>query len=152
MSYSNALNGPMPGDSDYKPPVTAPYKSPSTGGGAKPASWAPAPSGSSWNAEATTAAITSGANLVGTFADLAAGGMQKRERMSQNDLAIARLQASGAAGNAAAQLEIARLQAESARLAQTGAAKAQGKTVMMVMIGVGALAVLGIGAAVVLRK
>jgi hypothetical protein len=33
-----------------------------------------------------------------------------------------------------------------------GVAKAQGKTVQMVMIGIGALAVLGIGAAVVLRK
>jgi len=145
MSYS-ALHGPMPGDSDYRAPAPVPYKPPSTGGGAKPSS------GSSWTGADTASTISSGANLVGTFANLVAGGPQKAERDSRRKLEIARLQAQGGAGAAAAQLEIARLQAEAAREGTAAAAKAQGNTVKMVMIGVGALAVLGIVAAVVLRK
>jgi hypothetical protein len=98
------------------------------------------------------AAIASGAQAVSTFADIAAGGPQKRERDSRRQLEIARLSAQGGAGAAAAQIRIAELQAEAAREASVGVAKAQGNTVKMALIGIGALAVLGIGAAVVLRK
>jgi hypothetical protein len=96
--------------------------------------------------------VTSIAQTTGTFADIAAGGPQKRERDSRRQLEIARLQAQGGAGAAAAQIRIAELQAEAAREASVGVAKAQGNTVKMALIGIGALAVLGIGAAVVLRK
>lgn len=97
-------------------------------------------------------AIASGANLVGTLALIAAGQPQKAERESRRNLEIARLQAQGGAGAAAAQIEVARLQAEAAREAATASAKTQSGTVKMVMIGVGGLAVLGIVAAVVLKK
>ena len=145
MSYS-ALHGPMPGDSDYRAPAPVPYKPPSTGGGAKPSS------GSSWTGADTASTISSGANLVGTFANLAAGGPQKAERDSRrtlegsrNALEIARLQANGAGGAVAAQVEATRIAAEAA-------GKSSSNTVKMAMIGVGALAILGIVAAVVLRK
>jgi hypothetical protein len=110
------------------------------------------PSGPSWTGADTASTISSGANLVGTFANLFAGTAQKDERNSRRQLEIARLQAQGGAGAAAAQIRIAELQNEAAREASVGVAKAQGKMVQMVMIGVGALAVLGIGAAVILRK
>lgn len=96
--------------------------------------------------------VSSIATTTGVIANIAAGGPQKAERMSQNNLAIARLQAQGAAGSAAAQIAIAQLQAENARMASSDAAKAQGNMIKMVMIGVGGLAVLGIAAAVVLKK
>jgi hypothetical protein len=90
-----------------------------------------------------------------TIVDAAVGGPQKRERESRRNLEIARLQAQAAGGNAAAQIEIARLQAEaaveSARLAGQ-AGDASTKKLMMIGGGVALLAVLGIGAAVVLKK
>jgi hypothetical protein len=70
-------------------------------------------------------------------------------------LEVARLQASAASGNAAAQVEVARLQAEAAveaaRLAGRAGDAASKKT-MLIVGGVGLLAVLGIGAVVLLKK
>jgi hypothetical protein len=90
----------------------------------------------------------------GTAIDAAMGGPQKRERESRRNLQIAQLTAQAAAGNAAAQVEIARLQAEaaveSARLAgQSGDAST--KKMMMIGGGVALLAVIGIGAAIALK-
>ncbi|NBO45860.1 MAG: hypothetical protein EBU85_02410, partial [Actinobacteria bacterium] len=90
-----------------------------------------------------------------TIVDAAVGGPEKRERESRRNLQIAQLQAQAAAGNATAQIEIARLQAEAAveaaRIAgQSGDAST--KKLLMIGGGVALLAVLGIGAALVFKK
>jgi len=115
----------------------------SLGAAAAPA----ASSGGGWGG-----AVSSIAQTTGTLALIAAGQPQKAERDSRrvlegsrNALEIARLQASGAGGAAAAQVEAARIAAEAA-------SKSSGNTVKMVAIGAGVLAVLGIVAAVVLKK
>jgi hypothetical protein len=149
MSYSLALSGPMPGDADYQAPKSGGTKTPISSGGTKTPTES---SASSWTGADYASAISSGANLVGTMANIASGAPQKAERDSRRQLEIARLQAQGAAGGAAAQVEIARLQAEAAREASAASAATRGSTIKMVMIGVGGLAVLGIVAAVVLRK
>ena len=99
-------------------------------------------------------AVAEGFKTTSVVIDAASGGYQKRERESRRNLEIARLQASAAGGNAAAQVEIARLQAEasveSARLAgQSGDAST--KKIMMIGGGIALLAVLGIGAAIALK-
>lgn len=130
MSYSNS---PSLGTAPAAPASTS-----SGGGGGGAAAWA--------------GAVSSIANTTGTLALIAAGAPQKAERDSRRQLEIARLQAQGAAGGAAAQIEIARLQAEAARDAANAQATGSSNTVKTVMIGVGGLAVLGIVAAVVLKK
>jgi len=99
MSYSLALSGPMPGDSDYR----APTSTSSSGGGG---GWA--------------GAASSIAQTTGTLALIAAGAPQKAERDSRRQLEIARLSAAAAGGDAAARIEIARLQAEATKLADDG--------------------------------
>jgi len=131
MSYSLALSGPMPGDSDYR----APTSTSSSGGGG---GWA--------------GAASSIAQTTGTLALIAAGAPQKAERDSRRQLEIARLSAAAAGGDAAARIEIARLQAEATKEAALSQTKGSEGMVKMVMIGVGGLAVLGIVAAVVLKK
>jgi hypothetical protein len=100
-------------------------------------------------------AVAEGFKATSTIVDAAQGGPEKRERESRRNLEIARLQAQAAGGNATAQIEIARLQAEaaveSARLAGQ-AGDASSKKLMMIGGGVALLAVVGIGAAVVLKK
>lgn len=106
-------------------------------------------------ASAWGTAIAEGLKTTSTIIDAAQGGYQKRERESRRNLEVARLQASAASGNAAAQVEVARLQAEAAveaaRLAGRAGDAASKKT-MLIVGGVGLLAVLGIGAVVLLKK
>ena len=100
-------------------------------------------------------AVAAGFQATSTIVDAAMGGPAKRERESRRNLQIAQLQAQAAAGNAAAQIEIERLRAEaaveSARLAGQ-AGDASTKKLLMIGGGVALLAVLGIGAAVILKK
>ena len=106
-------------------------------------------------AAAWASAVAEGFKTTSTIIDAAAGGYQKRERESRRNVQIAQLTAQAAAGNAAAQVEIARLQAEaaveSARLAGQ-AGDASTKRLMMIGGGIAILAVLGIGAAIVFKK
>lgn len=105
-------------------------------------------------ASAWGTAVAEGFKATSTIIDAAQGGYEKRERDSRRNLQIAQLQAQAAGGNAAAQVEIARLQAEaaveSARLAgQSGDAST--RKIMMIGGGIALLAVLGIGAAIALK-
>lgn len=144
---SDGMAGPSPGDADFMKTLLG-----SGGGGAKASgggAGAPDPS-SAW-----AGAVAEGFKATSTIVDAAMGGAAKRERESRRNLQIAQLQAQAASGNAAAQVEIARLQAEaaveSAKLAgQSGDAST--KKIMLIGGGIALLAVLGIGAAIVLKK
>jgi hypothetical protein len=142
-----SLGGPTAGDADFMKTLLG-----SGGGGAKGGAGAAAGGG---GAAAWGTAVAEGFKATSTIIDAAQGGYQKRERESRRNLEIARLQAQAAGGNAAAQIEIARLQAEaaveSARLAGQ-AGDASTKKLLMIGGGVALLAVVGIGAAVVLKK
>lgn len=176
---SDGMAGPSPGDADYVAKSTSSgsgAKSASSGGdllqsaisaytgggGAAAAAAAGAAGGGGGGAAAgpnpvaaVASAVSETMKTTSTIVDAAMGGPQKRERESRRNLQIAQLTAQAAAGNAAAQVEIARLQAEaaveSARLAgQSG--DASSKKMMMIIGGVGLLAVVGIGAAIALKK
>lgn len=177
---SDGMAGPSPGDAGYRAlarhaSLGNSTKSASTGGGAKSASSGDggslqsaisaftgggggggggAAAGGADPVAAVASAVSETMKTTSTIVDAAMGGPQKRERESQRNLQIAQLTAQAAAGNAAAQVEIARLQAEaaveSARLAgQSGDAST--KKMMMIGGGVALLAVIGIGAAIALK-
>jgi hypothetical protein len=103
-------------------------------------------------AAAIASATAAGLQTISKFADIASGGPQKAERASRRNLEIARLQAQGAAGSAAAAVEAARIQAAAAAEAAREAAKGRQGTIKLALIGAGVLAVLGIGAVIVLKK
>lgn len=171
---SDGMAGPSPGDADYVAKSASSgsgAKSASSGGdllqsaisaytggvggGAAAAGGGAAAAGGGGAAAAWGSAVAEGFKATSTIVDAAQGGYQKRERESRRNLQIATLQAQAAAGNAAAQIEIERLRAEAsveaARLAGQ-AGDASSKKMMMILGGVGILAVLGIGAAVLLKK
>jgi hypothetical protein len=169
---SDGMAGPSPGDAGYRAlarhaSLGNSAKSASTGGGDMLQSAISAFTGGGGGGggggaaaggpdpvAAVASAVSETMKATGTAIDAAMGGPQKRERESRRNLQIAQLTAQAAAGNAAAQVEIARLQAEaaveSARLAgQSGDAST--KKMMMIGGGVALLAVIGIGAAIALK-
>jgi len=145
---SDGLAGPSPGDADFLKSLMP------DGGGAKAGGVGAAAAGGG-GAAAVASAFAEGFKTTSTIIDAAMGGPQKRERESQRNLQIAQLTAQAAAGNAAAQVEIERLRAEAsveaARLAGQ-AGDASSKKTMMIIGGVGLLAVVGIGAVIALKK
>lgn len=152
---SDGLAGPSPGDADFLKSLIGGDGGAKAGGGAAGGGAAgggatgPNPVAAVANAVAETMKTTS------TIVDAAMGGQQKRERESRRNLQIAQLTAQAAAGNAAAEVEKARLQAEAAVEAAKVAGQsgdASSKKMMMIIGGVGLLAVVGIGAAIALKK
>ena len=103
-------------------------------------------------AAAIASATAAGLQTISTFANIASGAGQKAERASRRTLEAARLQAQSTAQGAAAAVEAARIQAAAVAEAAREAAKGRQGTIKLALIGVGALAVLGIGAAIVLKK
>ena len=146
---SDGMAGPSPGDADFMKTLLG-----SGGGGAKGGGGGGAAAGGANPVAAVANAAGELLKTTSTIIDAASGGYEKRERESRRNLEIARLQASAAGGNAAAQVEIAKLQAEaaieSARLAGQ-AGDASTKKIMMIGGGIALLAVLGIGAAIALK-
>jgi hypothetical protein len=153
----------MPGDSDYR----APAKTVASGGAktaAKPAvsggtkSAAPsapraAPSAPSWTgadyANIAAAALQAGSSAISIFS----GAPKQQARAARDALAAARATAGATATNAAAQVEIERIRAETARL-QSQAPAATGGSKLPLYIGLvgGGIALLTILAVLILRK
>jgi hypothetical protein len=146
---SDGMAGPSPGDADFMKTLLG-----SGGGGSKASGGGTGATGPDPSA-AWASAVAEGFKATSTIVDAAMGGAAKRERESRRNLQIAQLTAQAAAGNAAAQVEIERLRAEaaveSARLAGQ-AGDASTRKIMMIGGGIAILAVLGVGAAIVLKK
>lgn len=159
----DGMAGPSPGDPDYVAPsgktasTSGGAKSASSGGGSLVGSAGALPGGgggSAGGAAEIAGAVEQGLRTLETIYSISSGAPKQQERTSKNNLKIAELQAQAAAGNAQAQVEIARLQAEASVAAARLAGQSGGmdKKTIMILGGVGLLAVLGIGAVVLLKK
>ncbi len=92
------------------------------------------------------------ATSAATIFSIASGAPKQNERASRNAMETARLNAGSAGATAAAQVEIARIQAETARLAAGAPQPGGSKTPLIIGAVVGGVALLGVLGFVLLKK